>query len=52
MKENCNPKYIRFLQAQAHEVLSRIGNHPGNLYNGNETSEDVKNLGRAITASG
>lgn len=52
MKENCNPKYIRFLQAQAHEVLSRIGNHPGNLYNGNETSEDIKNLGRAITASG
>ena len=50
MKENCNHKYIRFLQA--HEVLSRIGNRPGNLYNGNETSEDIKNLGRAITASG
>ena len=52
MKENCNPKNISFLQAQAHRVLSRIGNHAENLYEGNETSEDIKNLGRAITASG
>lgn len=52
MKENCNPKYISFLQTQAHRVLSRIGNHAGNLYEGNETPEDIEALGRAITASG
>lgn len=51
MKENCNPKYISFLRAQAHRVLSRIGNHTGNLYEGNETPEDIEALGRAITAS-
>lgn len=52
MKENCNPKYIRFLQAQTHKVLSKVGNHAKNLYAGNESIEDIQTLSAAVTSSG
>lgn len=52
MKENCNPKYIRFLQTQTHKVLSKVGKHAKNLYSGNESVEDIQALSAAVTSSG
>lgn len=52
MKENCNPKYIRFLQAHTHKVLSKVGNHVKNLYAGNESVEDIQAFSAAVTSSG
>ena len=51
MKENCNPKYIRFLQTQTHKVLSKVGNHVKNLYAGNEKAEDIQALSAAVASS-
>lgn len=52
MKENCNPKYIRFLQTQTHEILNRVGNHAKNLYMGNDSIEDIQTFSAAVTSSG
>ena len=52
MKENCNPKYIRFLQTQTHKILSKVGNHVKNLYAGNESVEDIQAFSAAVTSSG
>ena len=52
MKENCNPKYIRFLQTQTHEILNRVGNHAKNLYTGNENIEDIQTFSAAVASSG
>lgn len=52
MKENCNPKYIRFLQTQTHEILKRVGNHAKNLYAGNESTEDIQVFSVAVASSG